>query len=405
MRFHVLSVAAALALALVVPAPAFAAGQPATPTFSVSAPAAPQQVAARKVSATPPVQYRVTKEAPLRASASTSGRKLATVKQGAYLSTRSTKSGWVRANVGGKTGWFRMADTKRLPQHRYEALRNTSLRTSPGKGARVADLARGKALVSTGRTSGKYAQLYSAGKTGWAPSADIRRAITAKYQTSSTTPLYASTRSTKQLAKIPADYTLGTRTNDRSNGRVKVEYAGKTGWIQSSRAAKVAANVPLGKLDWKASAAKNIAKWCKGVPMTVGPNKPNMAEASGWAGNMKEMITLDTNGFGGKKLDPNHPMAIAIQYHECAHILQYRAYKYDFAKLDRRMDAVYGKPRTAAGTEHMADCMAVAMGAKLSGSEHDAKSGYTRTWYAGYGGKCTPQHLTSARKVIAGKQA
>ena len=139
MRFHALSVAAALALALVVPAPAFAAGQPAAPAFSVSAPAAPQPAAARKVSATPPVQYRVTKEAPLRASASTSGRKLATVKQGAYLSTSSTKSGWVRANVGGKTGWFRLADTKRLPRHRYEALRKTSLRTSPGKGTLVAD--------------------------------------------------------------------------------------------------------------------------------------------------------------------------------------------------------------------------------------------------------------------------
>ena len=52
----------------------------------------------------------------------------------------------------------------------------------------------------------------------------------------------------------------------------------------------------------------------------------------------------------------------------------------------------------------MADCMAVAMGAKLTGSEYDAGSGYTLTWFAGYGGKCTPQHLAAARKVIAGKQ-
>ena len=131
-------------------------------------------------------------------------------------------------------------------RHRYEALRKTSLRSSPGKGTIVAAVARGKELTSTGRTSGKYVQLSRAGKTGWAASADIRRAIMAKYQTSSATPLYASAGSTRQLAKIPADYTLGTRTNAKSNGRVKVEYAGKSGWVRSSRVAKVALGVPVG---------------------------------------------------------------------------------------------------------------------------------------------------------------
>ena len=339
MRFHALSVAAVLALALVVPAPTVAAGQPAGPAFSVSVAAAPQPAAAQA-----------------------------------------------------------------LPRHRYEALRKTSLRSSPGKGTIVAVVARGKELSSTGRTSGKYVQLSRAGKTGWAASTDIRRAIVAKYQTSSAISLYASASSTRQLAKIPADYTVGARTNARSHGRIKVEYAGKSGWIRSSRVAKVSLGVPIGKLGWKASAAKNIAKWCKGVPLSVGANKPNMAEASGRIGHMNELITLDTSGFGGKKLDPNHPMAVAVQYHECAHILQYRAYKYDFAKLDRRMDAVYGKPRVADGAEHMADCMAVAMGAKLTGSEYDPGSGNTLTWWAGYGGKCSSQHLAAARKVIAGQQ-
>ncbi len=308
MRFHALSVAAALALALVVPAPAVAAG--------------------------PARRPRVLR---FRAGRAATGR---------------------RANAS-------PAPVRSPPEDQPALLAR--------QGHHRGGVARGKELISTGRTSGKYVQLSRAGKTGWAASADIRRAIMAKYQTSSATPLYASAGSTKQLAKIPADYTLGTRTNARSNGRVKVEYAGKSGWVQSSRVAKVAAGVPLGKLGWKASAAKNIAKWCKGVPMTVGANKPNMAEASGWAGHMKEKITLDTTGFGGKKIDPNHPMALAVQYHECAHILQYRAYKYDFAKLDRRMNAVYGKPRTADGAEHMADCMAVAMGAKLTGSEYDRR--------------------------------
>lgn len=350
------------------------------------------------------MQYLVTRAAPLRAAAAASGRKLSTVKQGAFLIALSATGGWVQAAVGPQTGWFPLANTKRLPQHRQETLRKTSLRTSPGKGSVVAVVAKGGELVSTGRTSGQHTQLYIAGKTGWARTADIRRAIIAKYQTWAPTPLYASARSMKHVAKIPADYTLGTRTNARSNSRVQVQYAGKTGWISSSQAANVSAGVRVGPLSWKASAAKNIAKWCKGVPITAGPNLPNEAQARGWIGNMAEGISLDTNGLHGKKLDPNHPLALSIQYHECAHILQYRAYQYDFTRMDKAMDKAYGKPRTAAGTEHMADCMAVAMGARLTGSEYDSRSGYTTTWYSGYGGACKAKHLDAARKVIAGKR-
>jgi hypothetical protein len=396
--------AAALALGLLVPTLAPAAAQPPGAPYPVSVAVARQPAIGRKIAATPPVLYQVERAAPLRATASASGRTVVTVKKGTYLSPRSIRSGWIQAAVNGKTGWFPLANTKRLLQHRYEALRKTSLRNLPGKGAVVVVVARGRELVSTGRSGGKHTQLYMTGKTGWALTADIRRALMAKYQTSSATSLFVSAYSTKQLAKVPADYTLGTRTNAKTNGRIQVEYAGRAGWIKSSATAKVAANARLGKLSWEASAAKNIAKWCKGVPITAGPNRANEAKASGWVGDMKETISLDTNGLHGKTLDPNHPLALSIQYHECAHILQYRAYEYDFNRMDSAMDKVYGKPRTAAGTEHMADCMAVAMGAKLTGSEEDSRSGYTTTWNSGYGGACKPKHLEAARKLIAGKR-
>lgn len=377
-RFPALVFAAALVLALVAPSPAPAAHRTAVPTPSVSAAAA-------------------------MPSASTSGGRVATAKRGATLNTTSTKGRSAQAGVRGMTGWFPLANTKRLPRHTHEALRKTSLRKSPGKGAVVAVVPRGQMLAATGLTSRAHTQFYIAGTKGWARSADIRRASMAKYQTSSVTALYQSARSRKQLARIPADYTLGSPTNARSNGRVQVQYAGRTGWVKSSQAVRVAGNVRIGRLSWEASAAKNIAKWCRGVPITAGPNRPNEAEASGWIGNMKERISLDTNGFRGKKLDPNHPLALSIQYHECAHILQYRAYKYDFTRMDKGMDKAYGKPRTASGTEHMADCMAVAMGARLKGSEYDPRSGYTTTWRSGYGGACKPGHLDAARKIIAGR--
>lgn len=377
-------------LVLVVPAPAPAAG----PAYSVSLAAVAPAGAVGKATVTAPVRYPVTKALPQRA----------TLGPGTLPTAGSAKGGWFQATVGPQTGWFPLAVTQRLPQYRQETLRKTSLRTAPGRGSVVAVLAKGRELVSTGRTSGRHTQLYIAGKTGWVRTADIRRAIIAKYQTWAASPLYASARSPKHVAMIPADYTLGTRTNARSNSRIQVEYAGKTGWIHSSRVAKVAAGIRVGPLSWKASAAKNIAKWCKGVPITAGPNLPNEAEARGWLGNMKESISLDTNGLHGKTLDPNHPLALSIQYHECAHILQYRAYTYDFTSMDKAMDKAYGKPRTAAGTEHMADCMAVAMGARLTGSEHDSRSGYTTTWYSGYGGACKAKHLAAAGKIIAGKR-
>ncbi|MFJ6419317.1 hypothetical protein [Paeniglutamicibacter sp. NPDC091659] len=69
--------------------------------------------------------------------------------------------------------------------------------------------------------------------------------------------------------------------------------------------------------------------------------------AGSWAAEITNYVhRLDTvNGILLLSFEDEHAMT-PVQYHECAHILQYRAYAYDFAKLDRRVNAVYGKPRT-----------------------------------------------------------
>lgn len=51
------------------------------------------------------------------------------------------------------------------------------------------------------------------------------------------------------------------------------------------------------------------------------------------------------------------------------------------------------------GVEHMADCIADAMGAQRTGMLDP----YT-TYYSGYGGKCTSAHLAKSRTIIAGKR-
>jgi len=234
--------------------------------------------------------------------------------------------------------------------------------------------------------------------------------IKAKYQTNVSATLYSAGSGTKKLATVPADYTVATRTAKKSSDgkRIQVEYKSKTGWITLSKASRVSLSTKVGQLSWKASAAKNIAKWCSGVPIDTSVNYMNQATAQVSTSNGKrkvtEKINLSTKTNWGTALNPNHPMAVSIQYHECGHIMQYRAYNYDFAGLKRAMDKVYGTSgNTAGGVEHMADCISEALGAKRKGTE-SAGNGVTRTWTSGYGGKCTATHLAAAKKIIAGKR-
>ncbi|WP_345147898.1 hypothetical protein [Arthrobacter ginkgonis] len=229
----------------------------------------------------------------------------------------------------------------------------------------------------------------------------------AKYQTNEPATLYASATSKKKRASIPADYTLASPTNRISSDgtRVQVRYRSKIGWVLLSKTTKVAQSTMVGKLSWKASAAKNVAAWCAGVSIRTNIVGDNSAHVD-WARNgperkkASEWINLATVTGRNKALDPNHPMAVAVQYHECAHILQYRTYGYDGEALKESMNRVYGKGN---GIEHMADCMADAMGAKRTGTEYLA-NGSSRMWVAGYGGSCTSAQLAAARKLIAGEK-
>jgi len=240
-----------------------------------------------------------------------------------------------------------------------------------------------------------------------APSLPQKDRARAKYQTNEPATLYASATSKKKRASIPADYTLASPTNKISSDgtRVQVRYRSKIGWVLLSQTTKVAQSTMVGKLSWKASAAKNVAKWCAGVSIRTNIVGDNSAHVD-WTRNgperkkASEWINLATVTGRNRALDPNHPMAVAVQYHECAHILQYRAYGYDGEELKASMDRAYGKGN---GVEHMADCMADAMGAKRTGTEYLA-NGSSRMWVAGYGGSCTGAQLAAARKLIAGER-
>lgn len=140
-----------------------------------------------------------------------------------------------------------------------------------------------------------------------------------------------------------------------------------------------------------------VAPWCEGVSLTMVPGR------GGQAG-----YTEDWHPFFGRSEDPaefikigsqwsqEHAGTRAVALHECAHILQYRTYDYDYAALDLDMERLY-PGGTSSGIEHMADCMSDLMGAERSGVVEG--QGYA----VGYGGACTPAQQAAAAALIAGR--
>jgi hypothetical protein len=142
-----------------------------------------------------------------------------------------------------------------------------------------------------------------------------------------------------------------------------------------------------------------IDPWCGQVPVTVREG------SGGEAGFTKSWHPLFARGGDvteylkiGLSWPADHPATRAVALHECAHILQYRTYGYDWSSLDSAMRHVYPDgPHSP--VEHMADCMSEVMGAERRGRSADGR------WYdAGYGGGCTPEQYDAAARVIDGQR-
>ncbi|WP_168199796.1 S-layer homology domain-containing protein [Citricoccus sp. SGAir0253] len=204
--------------------------------------------------------------------------------------------------------------------------------------------------------------------------------------------------------RTPATHTLPAQTGvlrlAEQDGMTRVRTGSTSGWVNTdflSRGRPGTTEVPYpGTRSLTGRAANTMAPWCWDVPMTTFDGATAWARYR-WSGDpdwpsslrIRELIGL------GDDLDPDFVPARAMQLHECAHILQFRAYRYDEGALVSAMERLYpGGP--AGGVEHMADCMADAMGAQR------VHTSGGRTWTAGYGGTCTMAQRAAARKVIAG---
>ena len=155
-----------------------------------------------------------------------------------------------------------------------------------------------------------------------------------------------------------------------------------------------------------------VRPWCGPVPLTVHGGRGGEAgftasrrpfdwlragaangTAAGTAnGTVTEYLRI------GLALPAGHPATRAVVLHECAHILQYRAYDHDWAALEEAMHRL-APDRARSPVEHMADCMSEVMGAERRGFTEDGE------WYeAGYGGPCSREQADAAGRIVAGER-
>ncbi|MDI3330017.1 MAG: S-layer homology domain-containing protein [Micrococcus sp.] len=214
------------------------------------------------------------------------------------------------------------------------------------------------------------------------------------------TPLHATANPlTRAMRDLPPQ--TGVVRLAEQGSMTQVRAGSTTGWVNSdflTRGEPGTTRTPYPTpTRYEHRAANTMAAWCWDIPMTTFDGTHAWAEYEvrgypEWPSTyeVQELIGL------GHDLDADSVPARAVQLHECAHILQYRTYRYDGDALDARMDRIYPNG-TSGGTEHMADCMADAMGARRVSSSDDGS-----TWTVGYGGTCTAAQMSAARKVIAG---
>lgn len=179
--------------------------------------------------------------------------------------------------------------------------------------------------------------------------------------------------------------------------------AGATGMMvdgagdaEAVRAVVVTADAPADSLGPQESARRMLQPWCQDVPIRSTGGVRGQAgytvrvyTALGWPREIDEHISI------GTARQPDHPETRAVLLHECAHILQYRAYGHDLDTLTESMQRIY--PTVGSDpVEHMADCMSDLMGAQRRGSATHAHHA------VGYGGECSDEQYAAAERLLSG---
>lgn len=222
------------------------------------------------------------------------------------------------------------------------------------------------------------------------------------YTTSKMTPLVVSPDGA-QLTVVPGGYTLGSETTRSANGFTEVTYQGRIGWISTKDLRKPEDGSAWGAgkssytdHEYRQAVGEHIDRWCPGVVIVVGDHDRFYAT--------NDPLVIH---FGRQwENDPTTAAIRAIALHECAHIIQYGAYRLDESLFSALYSPVFREatekvnPRAdGQGIEYLADCMSELMGATRHGTDHNG-----RNYEVGYGLACTKDLYDAARTILGGRK-
>lgn len=245
--------------------------------------------------------------------------------------------------------------------------------------------------------------------------AGLARTSRATYSTQKAVAFKAApTADATTLAVLPSDYVLGASDPRAEDGYQRVDYLGVTGWV-SQAAVEPVKNQAIGATlasytdaSYASAMAAQVQKWCPEQAYNVSAERSRDGQFSaslrwGSGADGKERLDSTINIGRYSVPDPQHPLAEAINFHECAHVVQHRTY------VEAPVDASGNKPSMKdavarywpgeKGVEQMADCMADAMGAERRGASWEGNG----WWEAGYGGSCSAQQMDVATRVLNGE--
>lgn len=371
------------------------------------------------------VKYELKSKQKLQASAG-KGATVATVSKGSQVTFTGRSSGANYQVVhGSNMGWVASSQLTRKIIAVYAVKSYTTAHSSPGSKP-SGSLFKGQTLGATSVETKKYkAQSWTKIRVGtadrWVLSNKISKvssntkvstptAIIGKYKSKVSAWTYSAPNG-KTASRVVAGFVIGTTSKDTVSLAGKTWIHVKAGssnvWIDSSAWNTTSATSVLGapkpvtvapvdlssmtKKDWTdtqyvAAIKKNISKYCPSSAVRV------TKDGRYYASSHPREIVISRY----ENPNPNWPDMRSVSLHECAHLLQFDAYKGRLGDLNRDMDPLWGVPKM--GIEHLADCMSDLMGGSRAGT---LPNGWT--YWSGYGGTCNSKQNEAAKKILAGK--
>lgn len=374
-----------------------------------------------------------------------SGKKVSSLKAGQTLThTGKTSGKYLQVHNGSKLGWVKASAVAKTLTVKYRLKGYTTAHKSIG-GKTYTHLYKnqvvGASSATVKKSKGKsWTKILANGTELWVSTSKVSKTakstavgtptkVVAKYKAKKSAT-FRSTPNGYSAGSYKVNTVVGSPTKEvvKAGGKswLHVINGGKQQWVEASNFAGTSINAKLGapsapkatpkpvpkptptatpkpavpptdlgsltRTSWTdaeyvAAIKKNISKWCPTTPVNLAA-KANTYYAT----SHPQAIFISRKD----NPNPNWGNILSVSLHECAHILQFKAYEGRLEHLDRDMDPLW--PAKKNGVEHLADCISDLMGGKREGMLPNGWS-----YWAGYGETCNTTQTKAAQTILNGK--